>query len=91
MRPQDRYTYEEAGFNSFMLRSMKSNPGAQTLRGGISKGTGRPIAFDRQSIEGMIGDKLKLGRLVLNGPEGRIAVLDRMEINEVGWMGDLTQ
>lgn len=92
MRPSDRYTYENAGFNAFMLRSMKSNPGAQTVRGGISMGTrqGGPMAFDRQAIEGMFGDKVKIGRLILDGVAGRLITLDSTESVEIGWVGDLT-
>lgn len=91
MRPSDRYTYQNAGFNAFMLRSQKSNPGAQTVRGGISTGTGKPMAFDRTQIEGMLGDKLKIGRLVLDGRAGRLITLDQTESTEVGWVGDLTE
>lgn len=91
MRPSDRYTYQNAGFNSFMLRSQKSNPGAQTVRGGISAGTGKPLAFDRQQIEGMLGDKVQIGRIVLDGRAGRIITLDKARIEEVGWVGDLTE
>lgn len=91
MRPQDRYTYQNAGFNAFMLRSMKSNPGAQTVRGGISSGNGGNLAFDRTQIEGMLGDKLKVGRIVLDGQKGRMIVLDEAETTENGWVGDLTE
>ena len=90
MRLQDRYTYQNAGFNAFMLRSMKSNPGAQTVAGGISRGNGGALAFDRTQIEGMLGDKLKVGRLVLDGQAGRLIVLDEAETTETGWVGDLT-
>lgn len=90
MRPNDRYTYENAGFNSFMLRSMKSNAGAQTVRGGISVGSGKAIAFDRQQVSGALGDKVAIGRLVLDGVKGRVVVLDRAKITETGWVGDLT-
>lgn len=89
MRPQDRYTYQQAGFNAFMLRSMKSNPGAQTVAGGVSSGNGGRFAFDRQQIEGALGDKLKIGRLVLDGQKGRLIVLDEAETTENGWVGDL--
>ena len=89
----DRYTYENAGFNAFMLRSLKSNAGAQTVRGGISMGSNRggPMAFDRQSVEGMLGDKLKIGRLILDGRAGRLITLDQTETVEIGWVGDLTE
>lgn len=90
MPPQDRYTYQHAGFNSFMLRSLKSNPAATTARTGIAAGPGKPIAFDRQAVAGAIGDKLKLGRLILDGPAGRIVFLDKSGTVETGWAGDLT-
>lgn len=90
MKPRDKYTYEDAGFNTFLLRSMKSNPGAQTVRGGISMGTGKTIAFDRQAVAGSMGDQYSMGRLVFDGLAGRIKVLDKTKTIETGWMGDLT-
>ncbi len=88
MRPSDRYTYEQAGFNAFLLRSMKSNPGARTLAGGVSRGSSN-IAFDRLQAEGMLGDKIQVGRLVLDGVSGRMIVLDETRAVESGWVGDL--
>jgi hypothetical protein len=87
-----KYTYEDAGFNAFMLRSLKSNPGAQNVMGGISSGVGSggSIAFDRQSVEGMLGDKLTIGRIILDGVAGRMIVLDTARTTETGWVGDLT-
>lgn len=90
MQPKDKYTYKDAGFNGFMLRSMKSNPLAQTIRGGVSAGTGKPMAFDRMQLAGGMGDSFRLGRLLFNGSAGRIVVLDENGTNEVGWIGDLT-
>lgn len=90
MRPQDRYTYENAGFNGFMLRSQKSNPDAQNLRSGISKGA-NTINFDMQQIAGAMGDNLSIGRLKLQGRKGRMAVTDETDTTEVGWVGDLTE
>lgn len=92
MRPGDRYTYENAGFSSFLLRSKKSNAGAQTVHGGISTGSGKPMAFDRQQLAGAIGDVLPVGkRLLLDGRSGRIIVLDSSGSTEIGWVGDLTE
>ena len=88
MRPSDRYTYEQAGFNAFLLRSMKSNPGARTLASGVSQGSSN-IAFDRLQAEGMLGDKIQVGRLVLDGVSGRMIVLDETRAVESGWVGDL--
>lgn len=89
MQPSSRYTYQNAGFNGFMMRSLKSNAGAQTLRGGMTIPSAA-IDFDRQQIAGAIGDQLKLGRLNLAGNLGRIIVMDETNTIEVGWMGDLT-
>lgn len=90
MQPKTKYTYENAGFSSFLLRSLKSNPGAQTVRGGISMGSGDAIQFDRQAIGGSMADAVKMGRLVFDGLNGRIKVLDKTQTTETGWMGDLT-
>lgn len=92
MRPQDKYTYQNAGFSNFMLRSLKSNPGAQNVNGGVSIGSGSAVAFDRQSVEGAIGDTLAVGRrLNLDGRLGRIIIKDAAGSTEVGWVGDLTE
>lgn len=91
MQPKNRYTYENAGFNSFMLRSLKSNAGAQNVAGGISVGNNN-MAFDRQSVEGAIGDTLAIGkRLTLDGNKGRMIVRDTAGTTEEGWVGDLTE
>lgn len=90
MQQSNKYTYENAGFNSFILRSLKSNPGAQTLAGGISTGSGPAINFDLQSVAGALGDVLKLGRLKFDGRKGRIIVSDKTQTTETGWVGDLT-
>lgn len=91
MRPQDRYTYANAGINGFMLRSRKSNAGAVTVRDGVSSEKTPTMAFDRLAVEGALGDKLKIGRLVMDGRAGRMIVLDETETTENGWVGDLTE
>lgn len=88
MRPGDRYTYVNAGFNGFMNRSLKANPAATSLRGGISSGPGRPINLDLQQMVGALGDKLTIGKLVLNGKDGNIEIHDDND-TVVGLIGNL--
>lgn len=92
MRPSDRYTYADAGFNGFMSRSVKSNPDAVTLRGGISSGTGRSVQFDRQHTGGVFMDKVRIGpRMILDGVRARVIILDESGEEEQAWFGDLTK
>lgn len=88
MRPNDKYTYENAGFNGFMLRSLKSNPGAVNVQGGISTGSGKPVNVDLQSMFGSLGNKITMGRLILDGVNGRVIPLDENG-EETGWIGNI--
>lgn len=89
MQPSNRYTYQNAGFNAFMTRSLKSNPGAQTLAGQPSTGSPGAINFDMLQSSGAITDNLRIGaKLEMQGNNGRVVVKDDAG-NEVGWIGDL--
>jgi hypothetical protein len=88
-RPSNRYTYENAGFNGFMTRSLKSNPNAQTLADGPSSSASNTVNFDMMNTSGMITDGLRVGaQLELQGSKGRLAVKD-LRGTEVGWVGSL--
>lgn len=87
--PQNKYTYEDAGFNGFLSRSLKSNPGVNRLAGRPSVGSPAMINFDMLNSSGAIADNLRIGsRLELQGNKGRIAFKDNQS-TEVGWAGDL--
>lgn len=88
MQPQDRYTYETAGFNGFLTRSLKSNPLANNLSDGIASSSGTAMNFDRQQVAGSLGNKLTIGRLILDGVAGRAIAQKNGE--DVAWFGDLT-
>jgi hypothetical protein len=86
-----RYTYEDAGFNSFLNRSLKSNPSARTLSDRPSTSASNTLNFDKLQISGTIADDLRLGSgLELQGNRARIAVKDDQD-TEVGWVGRLTE
>lgn len=71
MQPNSRYTYRDAGFNSFLLRSLKSNRSATSLSEGISIGSTN-ISFDKLQVEGSLGDKFDVGTILIDGRRGRI-------------------
>ena len=84
-----RYTYEDAGFNGFLSRSLKANPLAQTVNQGIALGSGTPLNVDMQQLFGALGNKVKIGRIMLNGIDGRIEMSDENGV-DTSWYGDLT-
>jgi hypothetical protein len=88
VNPSSRYSYQDAGFNSFMSRSRKSNPLAMTLSDSASSSSGTTLNLDRQQTNGPLGNNLTLGSIVLNGVDGRISVMDANG-NEVVRIGDL--
>lgn len=89
MKPSDRYTYADAGFNGFMSRSLKAVSVAQTLSDGASTSSGTILNFDRQQVAASLGNILTLGRVSIDGVAGRIIVSDQNGV-QTGWFGDLT-
>ena len=87
MRPQDRYTYENAGFNGLLLRSRKSNGNANTIIG-ASRGSGQGVNFSLQQISGALGDNLRIGHINLKGTKSQIAIENEGGI-ETTWVGNL--
>lgn len=87
MRPSDRYTYEDAGFNGLMNRSRKSVSTARNIQG-ASRGSGRALNFDLQQVEGSLGDKLRVGHIVLKGADSQIAIENEGGV-ETTWIGRL--
>lgn len=86
--PSNRYTYQNAGFNRFLNRSLKSNPTANSVSDGIAIGSGTAVNLDRQQIGGNLGNILVVGKLTLDGIKGRILVHNDGD-QEVGWIGNL--
>ena len=68
--------YIDIGYDPFLDRSIDVTPamagGFQSLEGYISQS----IAFDRVAVSGALGDKIQLGRILLDGREGRITMSD---------------
>lgn len=78
------YTYESAGFDGFMSRSIDDvaqvtldSPGPDTTA----------VRYDSAQISGALGNSLTIGSIVIDGVKGRISIFDGA--NEVVRLGDL--
>lgn len=84
---RSRYTYENAGFNGFLNRSISANPFAQTVSQGMSTSS-NTMNFDLQQVAGALGDILGIGKIKLDGQIGRISI-ENKNGDEGTWIGDL--
>lgn len=73
MKPANDYSYLDAGFDSFLSRSIDDlsqttldSQGPQTTQ----------IRYDSSAGSGAIGDTLRIGSINLNGVEGTITIND---------------
>lgn len=85
------YSYQEAGFNAFFMRSIASNPAAVALNTQQPPTTGQPntINYDNTQAAGAMGDTFMVGQHVrIDGSSGRISTLDDGG-NETSRLGDL--
>lgn len=79
------YTYETAGFDGFLSRSVDS---ISQLNLDSQGPVSTQLPFDRAQVSGSLGDKLQIGKIRLDGVTGRISVLDDNN-NEVVRIGEL--
>lgn len=80
------YSYSDAGYNGFFRRTLVSNANADTLR--VVRGSSQQMNFDDLQTSGALGDRFKVGRIVINGKEGRVEIQDEQG-NEVVRLGQL--
>lgn len=71
---QDKYTYEDAGYNGFFRRSIGSRSTDNNLSGmGTRMGS---INFDSMQVSGSMGDIFTIGKIQLNGRDERISIFN---------------
>jgi len=87
MNKDSGYTYRDAGFNRFFRRSIGSNPDAVNLKS-VMRGASQQLNFDNAQISGSLGDVLKVGRITIDGKQGRQSIFDERS-NEILRLGDL--
>lgn len=89
MRPSDNrddeYSYTDAGFDSFLSRSIDNTPRVNLDSQGL---VSTAIRYDSAQVSGMLGDTLTIGKIRLDGATGRISVVDENEVETVR-IGDL--
>ena len=84
-------TYEDAGFNGFLRRTIASNPSVLTLAQMARSSTRQSnLNFDNMQVSGSLGDTLEVGRILIDGAsgDGRIDGHDS-SANTVWRLGDL--
>lgn len=70
--PND-YSYENAGFDSFLSRSIDNLTRVNLDSQGP---TSTQIRYDSAQVSGMLGDTLQIGGIQLNGVPGNITIND---------------
>lgn len=82
------YTYEDAGFNNFLLRSIDSGS-PTTLQQAENSRPRRDINFDQSGISGALGDRIAIGSVTIDGVNGRITITDEnaAEVVRIGNLG----
>lgn len=79
------YDYTDSGFDAFLSRSIDSVSQVNLESTGP---TSTAKAYDRGQSSGSIGDKIRVGRIVIDGLTGRISIFDENN-NEVSRLGKL--
>jgi len=65
-------SYLDAGFNQFFCRSIASNSAVSTLQQMSHVSGSNGINFDKSSTSGSLGDKIQVGKILLDGSKARI-------------------
>lgn len=88
--PNDDYDYSNAGFDSFMSRSIDDTGGqAQaTTLDDQQPTSSNEMNYDSAQQSGSMGNTLQLGKIKLDGDNGRISTFDD-DGNEVVRIGKL--
>lgn len=81
------YDFSTAGFDSFLDRSIDSNGGYTLDSQPIARS--REMNFDQGKVSGSMGDSLRIGRIALDGRNGRISIFDENNTDENTRIGDL--
>ncbi len=79
------YSYNDAGFDGFLSRSIDDNPQVNLDSRGPQS---TQMPFDRAQVSGLLGDTLRIGKVHFDGVKGRISIFDDNN-NEVFRAGEL--
>jgi hypothetical protein len=79
------YDYTYSGLDSFLSRSIDETPQSNLEAAGP---TSMSVAYDRNQVSGAMGDTMQVGKIQINGSDGRISICDD-DGNEVARFGNL--
>lgn len=80
------YNYTSAGFDAFLSRSIDNVSQINLDSGGYQS---QQVRYDHSQISGMLGDKLTVGNIILDGTIGRISIVDNaLEVVRIGKLDD---
>ncbi len=86
-RPEttDILDYSKVGFDAFLSRSIDNEytPSGATLNFLPVPSAGQQLNYDQMQVGGSLGDRLKLGRVQINGTDGQITVSDGENVRVV--------
>lgn len=71
-----KYTWQDAGFDAFMQRSLSSDPTPQSLSQIAMLHPQQNINYDQQQVSGNMGDIFKMGGILIDGKLVRIDGID---------------
>lgn len=77
------YSYEQAGFDPFLQRSIGGNYVGVLSDIQSAIGGSNGINYDQTQVSGAIGDKIQVGNIVIDGVAGRISVFDTSGVEVV--------
>jgi hypothetical protein len=67
-------SYRDAGFNKFFCRSINSSNSTSTLQQISNTAGNKSLNFDQYSTSGSLGDKIQIGKILLDGTHARIDI-----------------
>lgn len=86
--PDNDYNYSDAGFNTFMSRSIDQTSSGTTLANLLAAYNPFSTNMEQTQITGQLGQQINVGNITIDGVNSRISVFDSNG-NEVVRIGTL--
>lgn len=84
------YSYENAGFDGFLQRSIDSAAGTALDSQSTGGGGSKQLDLDRMQATGSFGDSIRVGNIQIDGVGGKISIYDENsdEVVRIGKLDD---
>lgn len=67
-------SYIDSGFNKFFSRSINASGSTNTLQEVSNTAGNLGLNFDQRTVSGSLGDKIQIGKILLDGSNARIDI-----------------